>query len=420
MSLHLPSLRHREFRNYTLGRLVGNIGESVQVWAVAWQVYEVTGQSSLHVGLLGLVKIVPLLLFSLIGGLVADHYNRKQIMVWTRAALVCCSLAFWLYSLSGGTAVEVIYGIVAFAAVARAFDGPARASIMVGLVPEEDLPNAFSVNGIAWRLSDVLGPVITGFLIAFAGLSWTYLFTIFANASLIVVLLLMAPVRQTMPENTVRNVREAMWQIGEGFTFLRRAKIVRETMVLDFWATFFSTADALFPAFAGPVLKIGPAGYGILAASSGIGAMVAAVFLALRPTIDRQGAVVIGMVGVYGLATVFFGLSQTLPVAMLCLAITGAADMVSTVMRQTIRTLGTPDEMRGRLSGVSVLFQVGGPQLGDVEAGVLARQFGDRASVVIGGVASLVVSGVYAATSRLKAYRHVDLGLASQEKGPGT
>jgi hypothetical protein len=179
-------------------------------------------------------------------------------------------------------------------------------------------------------------------------------------------------------------------------------------MVLDFWATFFSSADALFPAFAGPILKIGPTGYGVLAASSGIGALFAALFLALRPTIDRQGALVIGMVGVYGMATVLFGLSASLPLAMLCLAFTGAADMVSTVMRQTIRTLATPDEMRGRLAGVSVLFQVGGPQLGDVEAGVLARRFGDRESVVIGGVASMLVAGVYALTSRLKGYRHED------------
>ncbi len=408
MAVSLPSLRHRDFRNYTLGRLVGNVGESVQSWAVAWQVYEVTGQSSLHVGLLGLVKILPLLLFSLIGGLAADHYDRKKLMVLTRIVMIGCSVALFVNALRSGQSVETIYAIVAVAAVARAFDGPARTSIMINMVPKEDLPNAFSVNGIAWRLSDVLGPVITGVLIATAGLSWTYGFTVLANAALIVVLLLLAPIEQTMPATTIKSAKDAVVQIGDGFRFLKRSEIVRNTMVLDFWATFFSTADALLPAFAGPVLKLGPQGYGLLAASAGMGAMVAALFLALRPTVDKQGALVIGMVGVYGMATICFGLATSLPLAMLFLAMTGAADMVSTVMRQTIRNLATPDDMRGRMAGVSVLFQVGGPQLGDVEAGVLAKQYGDRESVVIGGVACMAVSALYALRSRLRSYRHAD------------
>ncbi len=408
MALNMPSLRHPDFRNYTLGRLVGNIGASVQMWAVAWQVYEVSGQSSLHVGLLGLVRMVPLLLFSLVGGLAADHWNRKVLMLWTRTAMSLLTLLLWLVTFGDDASLATIYTIVALMTVARAFDGPARAAIMVNLVPEEDLPNALSVNGIAWRLSDVIGPVIAGFMIAGAGLEATYMVAALANASLIIVLLSMGPVSQAVPVAAVTSIREGVTQIGDGFRFMMRAPIVRNTMVLDFWATFFSTADALFPAFAGPVLKIGPTGYGILAASTGVGAMLAALFLAVRPTVEKQGALVIGMVGVYGMATVCFGVSTSLPLAMFFLACTGAADMVSTVMRQTIRTLATPDEMRGRMGGVSVLFQVGGPQLGDVEAGVLAKGFGDRASVVIGGVASMLVAGLYALNSKLKDYRHED------------
>ncbi len=408
MALNMPSLRHPDFRNYTLGRLAGNIGASVQMWAVSWQVYEVTGHSSLHVGLLGLVRIVPLLIFSLIGGLAADHWDRKTLMVWTRTVMSLLTLLLWWVTFGDYASLSTIYSIVALMSVARAFDGPARAAIMVNLVPEEDLPNALSVNGIAWRLSDVIGPVITGFMIAGAGLEATYMFAAMMNASLIIVLLAMGPISQTAPVSAVTSVREGFTQIGDGFRFMMRAPIVRNTMVLDFWATFFSTADALFPAFAGPVLKIGPTGYGILAASAGLGAMIAALVLALRPTIDKQGALVIGMVGVYGMATVCFGVSTSLPLAMFFLACTGAADMISTVMRQTIRTLATPDEMRGRMAGVSVLFQVGGPQLGDVEAGVLAKGFGDRASVVIGGVASILVAGLYAMNSKLKGYRHED------------
>ncbi|HXH62180.1 MAG TPA: MFS transporter, partial [Fimbriimonadaceae bacterium] len=390
MPVSLPSLRHRDFLIYTVGRFGGNVGSSVQMWAIAWQVYEVSGHSSLHVGLLGLARMVPLFMFSLIGGLVADHMDRKKLMLMTRVAMVVFALALWYVTIAHVDSLTVIYTIVALSSVARAFDGPARSSMMVNLVPEEDLPNALSVNGIAWRLSDVLGPVIAGFVIASSlGIAAAYVLSAVLDVILIVVLLSMGPINQVMPTTTVTNVREAFWQIGEGVTFIRHNAMVRNTMILDFWATFFSSADALFPAFAGPVLHIGARGYGVLAASAGIGALLAAVWLALRPTISRQGAVVIGMVGVYGMATVLFGTSRSLPLAMFFLACTGAADMISTVMRQTIRTLATPDEMRGRMAGVSVLFQVGGPQLGDVEAGVLAKAFNDRASVVIGGAASI-------------------------------
>ena len=410
MANRLPSLRHRDFRNYTLGRLVGNAGASVQQWAVSWQVYQVTGHSSLHVGLLGVVKILPLLLFSLLGGLAADHMDRKRLMTWTRAAMVVCTGLLWLLTVKGNTSVGLIYGVVALDAVARAFDGPARNAIMVNMVPAEDLPNALSVNGMAWRLSDVIGPIILGGILAFSQFSNAYLVSVVANASLIVVLLTLAPVIQAAPSTGVDSVKEALWQMGEGFRFMKRSEIVRNTMVLDFWATFFSSADALFPAFAGPVLRLGGGGYGVLAAASGVGALLAALYLSLRPTIDKQGAMVIGMVGVYGMTTVLFGVSQNLPTAMFFLACTGAADMVSTVMRQTIRNLATPDEMRGRVGGASILFQVGGPQLGDAEAGALAHFYGDRASVVIGGVASVLVAAWYSKTSKLGRYRHADSG----------
>ena len=408
MALNLPSLRHRDFRNYTLGRLVGNTGASVQQLAIAWQVYEISGQSSLHVGMLGLVRVVPLVLFSLVGGLAADHVDRRKLMVWTRLAMIVSTSLLLALTASGQITVTLVYTIVAFDAIARAFDGPARAAIMVNMVPQEDLPNALSVNGIAWRLSDVLGPVIIAAILVFGDVGWGYAFSVLAAVVLITVLLTMKPVAQAAPVTSVGSVREALWQIGDGFRFLKRSQVVRNTMVLDFWATFFSSADALFPAFAGPVLNLGPAGYGLLAGSSGVGALIAAVYLALRPTVDRQGALVIGMVGVYGLTTVLFGVSTSIWAAMFFLACTGAADMVSTVMRQTIRSLATPDEMRGRMGGVSVLFQVGGPQLGDAEAGVLAKQFGDRASVVIGGLACLGVAGIYALSGRLRSYRHAD------------
>ncbi|MCH8979267.1 MAG: MFS transporter, partial [Armatimonadetes bacterium] len=402
MPPNLPSLRHRDFRIYTYARFVGNVGNNVQLWSVAWHVYEVSGHSSLHVGLLGLVRIVPLLMFSLVGGVAADHMDRKRLMVLTRVAMTVLAAALAAVTFSGVASLAWLYSLVALSSVARAFDGPARNALMVNLVPTKDLPNALSVNGIAWRLSDVVGPIITGAIILFAAIGWSYVFAVVANIVLIAGLAFVRPARQAAPDSTVKSVKDLFRQMGSGIQFVRRSTIVRNAMFIDFWATFFSSADALFPAFAGPVLNLGPSGYGLLAASSGVGALVAAVVLSLRPTIIRQGAWVIGMVGVYGMFTILFGLSQSLWMAMLFLACTGAADMVSTVLRQTIRQLATPDEMRGRMAGVSVLFQVGGPQLGDAEAGVLAKFYGDRASVVIGGCACLLVSGWYSLTGGLR------------------
>lgn len=408
MSLNVPSLRFQEFRRYVHGRFWGNVGNSVQQWAVAWHVYEISGQSSLHVGLLGLVRILPLLAFSLIGGVATDYLDRKRLMVWTRVTMVLLSLALFVLAAQGLDTLTAIYVIVALTSVARAFDGPARNAIMVSMVPAKDLPNALSVMGISWRLSDVVGPIVTGVMIASTTLGATYAVATVANAILVFVLLVMKPVPQTMPEVKITGVRDIAAQIGEGWRFIMKKDIVRNTMVIDFWATFFSTADALLPAFAGPVLNLGPTGYGLLAGASGVGALIAAAVLAVRPTVTRQGAWVVGMVGVYGMATMLLGVSPNLPLAMFFLAMTGAADMVSTVLRQTIRQLATPDEMRGRLHGVSVLFQVGGPQLGDVEAGVIAKYAGDRASVVIGGIASVAVAGIYAVSGRLRRYTHED------------
>ena len=416
MPLYLPSLRHRDFTVYTLGRFAGNVGASVQLWTVAWHVYQVSGESSLHVGLLGLVRVLPLLLFSLVGGVAADHFDRKKLMTVMRWAMTAIALVLALVTILGLASLAWIYSLVAISSVARAFDGPARNALMVNLVPERDLPNALSVNGIAWRLSGVTGPIIAGVMIGFGSLHLAYATSAVGNIVLLGALFFVKPVKQAYPNQPITSVKHLFSEIGDGFRFFRQSHIVRNTMIIDFWATFFSSADALFPAFAGPVLKLGPNGYGMLAAASGGGALIAAIVLAFRPTVKRQGVVVIGMIGVYGMATVLFGLSQSLWMAMLFLMCTGAADMVSTVLRQTIRQLATPDRIRGRMAGVGVLFQVGGPQLGDVEAGVFAEFYGDRASVVIGGCACIIVSAWYSVKSQLKSYIHVNNEPTGEEK----
>jgi MFS family permease len=409
-----PALSHPAFRYYIVGGFISNVGNQLQAWAIAWHIFELTG-SSLMVGTLGLVRVGPLLLFSLFGGVIADQFDRRKVMLLTQSMMALIALGLAALELSGRAAVLPIYGLVALFSVARAFDGPSRQALVASLVPNHILPNALSLNGISWRLSDVIGPVIAGILIAWqvpgpvTGLALCYVVN-FGTFFAVLYAVYRLPPRLARLEGTerIRSFREVLDSIGEGLRFVQRTPVVRQAMWIDFWATFFSAADALLPAFAGPILQLGPRGFGILAASPAIGALLAAAALSWLPPIRHQGRWVIGMIALYGLFTVMFGLSQNLWMAVLFLAGTGAADMVSTVLRQTIRQLATPDHMRGRMTATGMLFHISGPQLGDFEAGLVASITGERAAVVIGGAASMLVALRWSRKTALKEYEHRD------------
>lgn len=394
----MPSLRHRHFRNYVVASFISNLGGQIQAWTLIWHLFHLTG-SSYYVGMVGLVRVVPLLLFGLFGGVLADRYDRRKILLVTQFFMSLTAVGLGALTISGHASPLGLYAFVAVEAIARAYNGPVQQALVPNLVPPEDFPNAASVNGIQWRLSDVLGPACAGFLLAwhgvgmFSGLSLCYLFNAFSFVPVILVIVTLP--KRPLPPITAKGPKEVVRQMREGFQFVGRKHVLRNAMFIDFWATFLSGANALLPAFAGPILKLGPTGYGTLASSIGVGALAASLFLAVTPTIRRQGATVIAMIAAYGVFTVLFGISPNLWTACLFLAGTGAADMISTVMRQTIRQLATPDSMRGRMSSIGMLFQISGPQLGDYEAGTVAHLTGERIAVVIGGVGSLVVSAWY-------------------------
>ncbi len=364
------------------------------------------------VGLLGVVRVVPLLVFSLFGGVVADQADRRKVMLLTQSGMAAVSVGLFAFTASGAEAVAPLYGLVALNAVARAFDGPARQALQVGLVPLEDYPNAASLNGVVWRLSDVLGPTLAGVMIAqpgafgWSGLTFCYLLNFLTFFALLAVVWRM-PARPSSVQQS-QTFGEVIGSIREGLRFVRRTPVVRHAMWVDFWATFFAGADALLPAFAGTVLNLGPEGYGILAGSSGAGALVAALTMSWIPTAARPGRWVVGMIGAFGLFTIGLGLAPNLWTACLCLAGVGAADMVSTVFRQTIRQLATPDELRGRMTATSSLFHISGPQLGDFEAGAVASVAGERASIVFGGFMCLVVAGWWSRARALTDHRIAD------------
>lgn len=407
-----PALMHAHYRRYLFGAFVSNIGNMLQSAAIALHIYQIT-HSSFAVGLVGLVKVVPLLVFSLIGGLVADHHDRRKVVLTTQCCMSGVALLLTIFEWQHWASLALLYVMVGVLSVCTSFDNPARQAMVPNLVPTRDLPNAIGLNGISWRLSDVLGPVIAGLVIASGGIAplggfgTCYLLNFLTFLSVIIaVLMLPALPPQGQDSNKPQNVPEIIAAIKDGLHFVHRTPVLRSSLWIDFWATFFSGADALIPAFATKILAAGPAGYGLLRGSAGVGALLAAMLMTALPTVKHQGRWVILMVGTYGLCTILFGISTNLAMAMIFLAGTGFADMVSTVLRQTIRQLTTPDRMRGRMTATSVLFHATGPQLGDFEAGAVARFTGERWSVVVGGIASLIISGWWGRGGALRNYQH--------------
>src|ERR1700676_3303341 len=279
------------------------------------------------------------------------------------------------------------------------------------LVPREHLPRALSLNTIMFQTASVIGPSLGGVLIAASSVAWAYAVNALSFAFVIVALLMMRDVPEREPSEAGSR-DDVSWHAAlQGLQFVFRQPLIRSTMLLDFFATFFSSATALLPIFAQDILRVGARGYGWLFAAPAVGALVtSAAMVPLTERIERRGRTLLWAVVGYGLATVLFGLSRWFWVTFLCLALTGATDTVSMVIRNIVRQLETPDRLRGRMTGVKLVFFAGGPQLGELEAGVVANGFGAPFSVVSGGVGCLLATA-WVATST-PALRHYTRGHA--------
>jgi MFS family permease len=322
-------------------------------------------------------------------------------------------------TLRGLSAVWPIYALAACSSAAGAFDLPARQSLLPTLVPRHVLPNAISLNTIAIQIASVAGPALGGIVIATKGVGWVYAINAFSFAFVLGALFLMkgtggAHLERPAGERLIHGDRSnfTVKAALEGLRFVFRAPLIRSTMLLDFFATFFSSATALLPIFAQDVLHVGARGYGWLYAAPAVGAVLAsAVMVRAVDLIERRGAVLIGAVLVYGAATVAFGLSTMFWLTFACLGATGAADTISMVFRNLVRQLETPDYLRGRMTGVNMIFFLGGPQLGELEAGLVANWLGPVVSVVTGGIGCLLATAwVASATPSLRAYARTPPG----------
>jgi len=384
------SLRHRDFRLLWMGQIVSVTGSQMQLAAINWHVYLLT-RSALALGLVGACRAVPIILCSLMGGVVADVVDRRRLMMATQSVMLMCSATLALVTFRGLLNVWPIFLLTAIASGAWAFDTPARQALMPTLVPLKDFPNAVSLSMLMFQVGLIAGPPLAGFVLASHGPALVYTLNAVSFVAVILGLALMRTSgRPEQDENQPARISFA--SLLEGLRFVWRTPIIVQTMTLDFVATFFASANQLLPIFAKDILRVGAQGYGFLAAAPAGGAVITGLLMARLGTLKRQGLLVLVSVGVFGAATIAFGFSRVFWFSLLMLAIGGAADTVSTILRQTMRQLVTPNKLRGRMTSINMIFFMGGPQLGEVEAGTVAQLFGAPLSVVTGGAACLIAA----------------------------
>lgn len=413
----LAAFQSRDFRLLWLGNLVSLAGTEMSRTAVTWQVYELS-KDPLALGAIGAARLIPLVLLALGAGVLADAFDRRKLMLGAQLAMMASSVILAVTSSTGTASIWVVYLVTALAAAANTLGLPARQALIPSLVPREQLAGALSLNIIAWQLATVIGPSLAGVLIAASGVQLVYWLDAFSFL-VIVTTLLMIRSRPVLGERRAVNLNAAL----EGLQFVRRNRLIWSTMLLDFLATFFSAATTLLPLFAADILKVGPEGMGLLFAAPSVGAVIASVIASWTGAGRRQGQLLLWAVVVFGLSTAVFGFSTSFWLSLAMLAVNGAADTVSMVVRGTIRNLETPDELRGRMVAVNMLFFAGGPQLGEIEAGVAAKLLGGPLSVAVGGLACVAATaGVAAMTPELRRYTDgtTERDTQSQERGATT
>jgi len=387
MGLHIPpSLKHKKFFYLWLGQLISITGTQMQLWALFWHVNQLN-ENPIALGGIGLARILPVIIFSLIGGALADSVDRRKVMYVTQSAAALLALTLGLLTQFGHVTIWHIYFITAIQAIAVAFDGPSRQALIPNLLPKKDLPNAFSMTFTSFQVGSVLGPALSGFFIAYAGQQAVYYCNAISFVAVLVALFLIGHVPQSFAE---KSTGISMESIREGIHFIFNKPVILSTMLLDFVATFFASANTLMPIIAKDVLHVGVVEYGYLSATPAVGAVLAALVISQVKELRKQGILFLGAVVIFGFATIVFGATTSFIIAWLAIATTGAADGVSTIIRNTIRQLQTPDYIRGRMTSVNQIFFQGGPQLGEIEAGSVAQLFGAPFAVISGGIGCII------------------------------
>jgi len=382
----------------------------MQTAAVLWHIKQLSSEP-IALGGVGLVRLVPLLVFSLIAGATADVVNRRRLMLITQSVIAVLSTCLGVLTLFDMASIPVIYAIISLSSAFWAFDNPARQSLIPNLVPRDTLTNAFSLSSIASKFGSIVGPALGGLVLAKWGIAYAYFFNALSFLAVIFALVRMGTVEQAADDKVteikdILNVSSLMASVRDGFRFVLSQPVILSSMLLDGFATIFATVTALLPIFATDILGVGAEGYGLLSAAPPTGAAIIAIFLSFTKQIRNQGRTLLLAVGGFGLSAMLFGLSRSFALTFIALALTGATDTLSQIIRSTIRQLQTPDHLRGRTVSINQLFFAGGPELGQLEAGVIAQLFGPVIAVVSGSILCLLAAaGIAIRFPELRRYR---------------
>ena len=364
----------------------------MQSVAVGWQIYEIT-KRPLDLGLAGLAQFLPGLLLFLVSGHAADRLDRRKLLIICYGGFAVCSGLLLATVLAGMRTIYPIYGVVVLLGIVRSFNAPVSRAILTQTVPEEHLANAIAWNSSVFQGATILGPSIGGLIYAITkGPAAVYLLSMLASTAAIF-LTVQIKLRAAKPRP-----REplSLKTVLAGLHYIRKKRIVLGSISLDLFAVMLGGAVALLPVYAREILRTGPWGLGLLRASPGIGAGTMALLLAHRPLRGRAGATMLWCVAGFGVFTILFGISRSLILSMVALLLVGAMDMVSVVIRATLVQIATPDEMRGRVNAVDMIFIGASNEVGQFESGLTAQWFGTVPAVVLGGIGALLVTALWA------------------------
>jgi MFS family permease len=379
------ALRQRDYRLLLSGGVLASVGAEMQAFAVGWELYQRTGLPA-ALGFTGLAQFLPVLLFALPAGHAADHYSRPRLYQTAQATAMLASLSLAAISFWQAEPM-LVYPCLLLAGTGRAFSAPARTSLLPQVVPLEALGNAVTWNSSGWQIANVAGPPLGGFIIAATGLAAPAYLTTAGCSFLCIVLLEFIRPRRVTPSTSTRSFASLL----AGLRFVWRTDLLLAAISLDLFAVLLGGATALLPVYARDILHVGPVGLSWLRSAPALGALVMAFLLAYRPPLRRPGRALLLAVTGFGTATIAFGLSRDFVLSLVMLMLIGGLDNVSVVVRGTLMQTLTPDEMRGRVAAVNSVFISSSNELGAFESGMTAQWFGPVASVVGGGIGTILV-----------------------------
>jgi MFS family permease len=380
------AFRNPNFRFFVLTRFLTTTASEMQSVAVAWQVYNLTHRP-MDLGYVGLAQFLPGILLFLVAGHVADRFSRIKILVTCYGLFSLCSLALLTFSLRGITSVYYVYAVLLVNGAVRAFNWPAGMAFLPRLVPKEHFPNAVTWNSSIFQGATLCGPILGGVIYAATG-NATAVYALSATAYL---LGLLSTIQIRVPASLVRGAGFSKDTVLEGFHYIWQNKLILGSISLDLFAVFLGGAVALLPIYVRDILKVDAIGLGILRSAPGAGAILMAILLAYKPLRRKAGAIMLFAVAGFGVSTILFGISRNLWLSALALSLVGATDMVSVVVRHIVTQLAVPDNMRGRISAVNMIFIGTSNEVGEFESGLTAQWMGAVPAVIAGGVGTILI-----------------------------